>query len=207
MMEIPSTQSAAVKAGLGASATAPVKTMNVDKPGPGQLLVKIKWSGLCGSDKGLLQDEFASINSVMEEGSKGIAGHEGAGDVVDIADDVRDLWSIGDRVGIKWEVNTCRRCEFCTNGTDELHCLKQLNSGKNWPGTFQEYCVADARHTTRILDGVPYEEAAPIMCGGVTAYVACKRSQVRPGQWVVMLGAGGGVGHISRAGEFLNQQT
>lgn len=35
------------------------------------------------------------------------------------------------------------------------------------------------------------------MCGGVTAYVACKRSQVRPGQWIVLPGAGGGLGHLA----------
>lgn len=35
------------------------------------------------------------------------------------------------------------------------------------------------------------------MCGGVTAYVACKRSQVKPGQWLVLPGAGGGLGHVS----------
>lgn len=40
------------------------------------------------------------------------------------------------------------------------------------------------------------EEAGPIMCGGVTAYVACKRSAVRPGQWLVITGAGGGLGHL-----------
>lgn len=40
------------------------------------------------------------------------------------------------------------------------------------------------------------EEAGPIMCAGVTAYVACKRSAVRPGQWIVINGAGGGLGHL-----------
>ena len=44
----------------------------------------------------------------------------------------------------------------------------------------------------RIPEGVKDEEAGPIMCGGVTAYTACKRSAVRPGQWVVVIGAGGG---------------
>jgi len=41
------------------------------------------------------------------------------------------------------------------------------------------------------------EEAGPIMCGGVTAYTALKRSEVRPGQWVVLPGAGGGLGHFA----------
>lgn len=48
----------------------------------------------------------------------------------------------------------------------------------------------------RIPEGVPDEEAGPIMCGGVTSYVACKRSAVKPGQWLVVNGAGGGFGHL-----------
>lgn len=43
--------------------------------------------------------------------------------------DVADIWKEGDRAGVKWVVSVCRNCEFCTNGTDELQCPKQLNSG------------------------------------------------------------------------------
>jgi len=64
------------------------------------------------------------------------------------------------------------------------------------PGTFQEYVLTDGRYASRIPEGVSDEEAGPIMCGGVTAYTACKRSACRPGQWIAMLGAGGGLGHL-----------
>ena len=57
--------------------------------------------------------------------------------------------------------------------------------------------IADGRYTTRIPEGVTDEEAGPIMCGGVTAYTACKRSLVKPGQWIVLPGAGGGLGHFA----------
>ena len=119
---------------------------------------------------------------------------------------------------MKWVVSTCKTCEFCTNGTDELHCPKQLNSGftmvrlstvwvadvmvctdpiSTQAGTFQEYVLTDGRYASRIPEGVKDEEAGPIMCGGVTAYTACKRSAVKPGQWLVVLGAGGGVVHTT----------
>ena len=62
---------------------------------------------------------------------------------------MQDLWQVGDRAGVKWVVSTCKRCEFCTNGTDELHCPKQLNSGLTAPGTFQEYVLTDGRYATR----------------------------------------------------------
>lgn len=99
--------------------------------------------------------------------------------------------------GVKWIASTCGSCEFCLNGTDECHCPNQKNSGYSVPGTFQQYVLADGRYTSHLPDGVKDEEAGPIMCGGVTAYTACKRSGVRPGQWIVIPGAGGGLGHFA----------
>lgn len=133
----------------------------------------------------------------MAPKTKGIAGHEGAGVVVAVGDNMNEQWKIGDRAGVKWVWSTCGHCEFCTNGTDELHCPNQQNSGVTVPGTFQQYVVADGRYTSKLPDGVKDEEAGPIMCGGVTSYTACKRSCVRPGQWIVVPGAGGGLGHFA----------
>ena len=153
----------------------------------------------------------------MKPETKGVAGHEGAGTVVAVGDDMHHKWKVGDRAvsylcpqkpvsfrdrtflsllsttvyayehpqGIKWVWSTCGICEFCTNGIDELHCPQQKNSGFSAAGTFQEYALSDGRYTTRIPEGVADEEAGPIMCGGVTAYTACKRSAVKPGQWIV----------------------
>lgn len=49
---------------------------------------------------------------------------------------------------------------------------------------------------TPIPDGLASDEAAPLLCAGVTVYSALKRSNARPGQWVVISGAGGGLGHL-----------
>ncbi|KAK5168910.1 uncharacterized protein LTR77_006219 [Saxophila tyrrhenica] len=197
MVNIPKEQEAAVREGEGHDAKAPVKTVPVEQDlAPGQILVKINWSGLCASDKSLLHDEWSGFGVKMSDATKGIAGHEGAGEVVKAADDVADIWKVGDRAGVKWVVSICRNCEFCTNGTDELHCPNQKNSGFTAAGTFQQYVVTDGRYCTRIPEGVSDEEAGPIMCGGVTAYTACKRSTVKPGQWLVVFGAGGGLGHF-----------
>lgn len=125
MGNIPQEAPAAVREGSGASATAPVKNVPVSQPGPGQILVKINWTGLCASDKSLLRNEWSGFGLTQTDASQGIAGHEGAGVVVAAADDVSDIWKVGDRAGVKWVVSVCGRCEFCTNGTDELHCPKQ----------------------------------------------------------------------------------
>lgn len=173
--DIPTRQRAAVRQGTGESATTTIENIDVPQPGPGQILVKINWTGLCGSDKSLLHDDWKDFGVNMLPQSQGIAGHEGVGVVVAVGEGMQKRWKVGDRAGIKWIASTCGECEFCLNGVDEVHCEKQINSGFSAPGTFQEYCLVDGRYTSKIPDGVSDEEAGPIMCGGVTAYTACKR--------------------------------
>lgn len=139
-MGLPSTQKAAVKVGEGESAKVEIREIPVPSPGPGQILVRINYSGLCASDKSLLHDEWAAGGLAMLPETQGIAGHEGAGVVAAVADDVKDLWKEGDRAGVKWIASVCGKCEFCTNGRDECHCPSQKNSGFSVAGTFQEYC-------------------------------------------------------------------
>lgn len=173
--DIPNQQRAAVRQGEGEVASTAIENVEVLQPGFGEILVKINWTGLCGSDKSLLHDEWKDFGVTMMPQSKGIAGHEGAGVVVAVGEGMNGRWKVGDRAGVKWIARTCGECEFCLNGVDEVHCIKQTNSGFSTPGTFQEYVLADGRYTSKIPDGVLDEEAGPIMCGGVTAYTACKR--------------------------------
>ena len=70
-------------------------------------------------------------------------------------------------------------------------------SGYYSPGTFQQYALGPANYVTPIPDGVESAAAAPMLCAGVTVYSALKRSNARPGQWVIISGAGGGLGHIA----------
>jgi alcohol dehydrogenase, propanol-preferring len=198
MASLPKHQKAAVKQGQGQTATARVTEIPVSEPNEGQILVKINWSGICATDKSLIYDEWAALGPTarMRSAAEGIAGHEGAGTVAAVHPSVSHLWNVGDRAGIKWVTKICRTCEFCTNGRDEVHCKQQLNSGLSCPGTFQQYALTDAHYATRLPAGVSDEDAGPIMCGGVTAYVACKRAKCRVGRWVVILGAGGGLGHV-----------
>jgi len=193
-MALPKSQKAAVTDKPGPeTGRAVVKDIGVPTPADDEILVELKWSGLCHSDVHLMRDDWGTRGLTM---LVKIAGHEGAGNVVAVGKNVT-RFHVGDRAGIKWVVRTCGECEFCTNGTDELHCQSQVNSGFTAEGTFQQYAVTSAQYATKIPDGVLDEEAGPIMCGGVTAYTALKRSVVRPGQWVVLPGAGGGLGHFA----------
>lgn len=169
MPDVPKTQKAAVKQGSGHTATTKITEVPVEEPGPGQILVKINSTGLCASDKSLIHDEWAAFGVAMADVTHGIAGHEGAGVVAALGPGVEETgqWKLGDRAGIKWIASTCGHCEMCKSPGGETLCINQKNSGFSAAGTFQEYCIADAKYTTKIPDGVSDDEAGPIMCGGV----------------------------------------
>ena len=70
-------------------------------------------------------------------------------------------------------------------------------SGYFTPGTFQQYCITSAVYATPIPDGIDLAAVAPLMCGGVSVYAGLKRGGVQVGDWVVISGAGGGLGHLA----------
>ena len=83
----------------------------------------------------------------------------------------------------------------CLDGHDGV-CFNGKTSGYYTPGTFQQYVVSPANYVTPIPDGLDSAEAAPMLCAGVTVYSALRKSDVQSGQWVALLGAGGGLGHL-----------
>jgi len=86
--------------------------------------------------------------------------------------------------------------EPCRASFDGL-CVNQKVSGYYTPGTFQQYALGPANYVTPIPDGLDSAQAAPMLCAGVTVYAALKRSNAKPGQFVIISGAGGGLGHIA----------
>jgi len=129
----------------------------------------------------------------MSEYGVRCAGHEGAGVVVKVGAKCHDEWKVGDRVGIKPLLDVCHNCEECWNGR-ENYCSKANLTGLHSPGTYQQYLVSPAIYTSRIPDGVPDEVAGPIMCSASTMHRGLIDSGLKPGNWVVFPGGGGGVG-------------
>lgn len=84
----------------------------------------------------------------------------------------------------------------CLNGS-EASCPRIKISGCYTPGTFQQYCIASAKYVSPIPAGLDAAAAAPLMCGGVTVYTALKRADFKQGDWAVVSGAGGGLGHLA----------
>lgn len=126
-----------------------------------------------------------------------VGGHEGVGKIVKLGPGAESSnLKIGDRVGIKWISGTCGNCSACLEGID-ASCVAGKVSGYFTPGTFQQYALGPANYVTPIPEGLSSEEAAPMLCAGVTVYSALRKSGAEPGQTVVILGAGGGLGHLA----------
>lgn len=166
------------------------KKIAVGKPGPDEVLVNVKFSGVCHTDlHAMMGDWPLPVKMPL------VGGHEGAGIVVSRGELVKDV-NIGDRVGIKWLNGSCLSCSYCQTG-DEPLCAKAELSGYTVDGSFQQYAVAKAAHVARIPEGVSLEAVAPVLCAGITVYKAIKESGVRPGQWIAVAGAGGGLGNMA----------
>jgi len=103
---------------------------------------------------------------------------------------------MGDRVGVPWLHTACGFCRDCQTGWETV-CAKQKQTGFTVQGGFAEYVVADPNFVGKIPEGLSDEQAAPILCAGVTTYKGLKESGVKPGQFVVITGAGGGLGHVA----------
>ena len=193
-MAIPKTHKAAVYSEPGTNKIE-IKEVETPKPGPGEVLVHLTHSGVCHSDYSIMMNAWDWLPAKTAPGQVG--GHEGAGEIVELGEGVTSL-KLGERVGIKWIASACMKpeCPLCSEGSDQ-QCPETKISGFYYPGTFQQYVVAPARYATPIPNGVSSEEAAPIMCGGVTVFSGLRRAHLKPGQWVVVSGASGGLGHMA----------
>ena len=186
-MAIAKTMKAAVVEEFGAPLV--VRELPVPAPGPGQALVQIIASGVCHTDLHAADGDWPVKPTLPFT-----PGHEGAGVVVALGPGVTHL-KVGDRVGIAWLHNACGHCEFCLSGWETL-CPEQNNSGYSANGSFAEYALAEADYLGRLPESLSFVDAAPILCAGVTTYKGLKQTDTRPGEWVVISGAGG-LGHVA----------
>ncbi len=186
-MTIPKMMKAAVVTKLGAPLE--IRERPVPTIGPGQVLVRVRASGVCHTDLHAAMGDWP-----VKPVAPFVPGHEGVGEVAAIGSGVTHLKE-GDRVGVPWLHTACGRCEHCTGGWETL-CESQQNTGYSVDGAYAEYVAADANYVGRLPDGLDFGPASPVLCAGVTVYKGLKETEVRPGQWVAILGIGG-LGHMA----------
>ena len=151
-------------------------------PGPQQVLVKIHVCGVCRTDLHVVEGELPNISLPV------IPGHQAVGTIVQIGREVRDLQE-GDRVGIAWLQGTCRQCEFCTSGRENL-CETARFTGYQVDGGYAEYAVVPAHFAYPIPSVFSDDEAAPLLCAGIIGYRALRLSGIQPGQRLGLYGFG-----------------
>ncbi|MCX0275883.1 alcohol dehydrogenase AdhP, partial [Nocardia zapadnayensis] len=183
-----STMRAAVVEQFGDSITVD-EAVETPTPGRGQVLVKLIASGVCHTDLHALHGDWP-----VKPEPPFIPGHEGVGVVEAVGEGVTSL-AVGDIVGNAWLASACGQCEYCRTSWETL-CEQQTNGGYSVDGSFGEYMLVDADYAAKIPEGADPYEVAPVLCAGVTVYKGLKRTEVRPGQWVVISGIGG-LGHIA----------
>ncbi|KAJ6053742.1 uncharacterized protein N7446_009754 [Penicillium canescens] len=167
------------------------KQIPVPKPGPDEVLIKVRYSGVCHTDLHAMKGDWPlPLKQPL------VGGHEGAGIVVAKGELAKGI-EIGDHAGIKWLNGSCLACEFCKT-SDEPLCPDAELSGYTVDGTFQQYAIGKAAHVSKLPKEVALDAVAPILCAGVTVYKGLKESGAKPGQTVAIVGAGGGLGSLAQ---------
>jgi len=122
-----------------------------------------------------------------------VPGHEIAGVIESIGASVQG-WEAGQRVGVGWFGGNCGHCEPCRRG-ELMACSNTEIPGITCDGGYADYVLVRASALALIPNEVPAEEAAPLMCAGLTTYNALRHSDARGGDLVAVLGLGG-LGHL-----------
>ncbi len=166
-----------------------IREVPIPTPGPGQILVKTEACGVCHTDLHAAHGDWP-----LKPTPPFIPGHEGIGRVTAVGAGVT-IVKAGDRVGVPWLYSACGHCEYCLTAWETV-CAEAEFGGYTKNGGFAEYIVADPNYVAHIPAGLSSREAAPLICAGITTYKGLKMTEARPGEWVVISGAGG-LGHLA----------
>lgn len=127
-----------------------------------------------------------------------VGGHEGVGRIVALGPSGTSDLQIGQLLGIRFLSRICHRCSYCQAGVEQ-YCASATNHLHHEDGSFAQYCLLTADYVTPLPDDGEVDPAVlgPALCAGVTAYKAVSNTDIRPGEYLVVVGAGGGLGHFA----------
>jgi len=156
--------------------------------GPQEVEIAITHCGICHSDLHLIANDWGISQFPF------IPGHEIVGTVAALGARVRGL-EPGQRVGLGWQSNSCGICEWCTRGMENL-CLESEGTCVHRNGGYADRVRANARFVIPIPEPLESENAAPLLCGGITVYSPLRTHNINPSSRVGIVGIGG-LGHIA----------
>ncbi|MCZ4537069.1 NAD(P)-dependent alcohol dehydrogenase [Gordonia sp. NPDC057258] len=186
-----------VNAYIAPAADRPLEPTTIERRdlGPNDVSIDIAFAGICHSDIHTARDEWGGTRFPV------VPGHEIAGTVAAVGESVT-RYAVGDRVGVGCFVDSCRECEPCRLG-EEQYCERGNvgtynavgRDGSPTHGGYSTSIVVDENYVLRIPDGIALDEAAPLLCAGITLYSPLRHWGAGPGKKVAIVGLGG-LGHV-----------
>ena len=155
-------------------------------PGPDQVVLRVHATSLNHLDL-FVREGIPALKLTLPH----ILGSDAAGDIAEVGSDVTDL-EVGERVVVNPGIS-CGRCEFCLTGEDSL-CVEYKILGEHLPGAYAEKVAVPARNVLKIPTDMEFPAASAAPLAFMTAWrMLVTRAKVRPGEDVLVLGAGSGV--------------
>jgi 2-desacetyl-2-hydroxyethyl bacteriochlorophyllide A dehydrogenase len=159
----------------------------IPEPGRAQVRIKVEACGICHSDAIVKQSGFPGLQYPR------VPGHEIAGLIDKAGADVTQ-WKPGQRVGVGWHGGHCFTCDPCRRGHFIL-CKFEKITGISYDGGYAEYVVIPAEAVAAMPDELPADEAAPLLCAGITVFNSMRHAGATAGDLVAVQGIGG-LGHL-----------
>ena len=156
--------------------------------GPQEVEIGVSHCGICHSDLHLIANDWGISQYPF------IPGHEMIGAITEVGAEVRSL-TVGQRVGLGWQSNSCGQCEWCMKGMENL-CAYSEATCVHRNGGYAQRVRANARFVVPIPNALPSEQAAPLLCGGITVYNPMRTHCINPSSRVGVVGIGG-LGHMA----------
>jgi len=154
---------------------------------PHDVEVKISHCGICHSDLHLVNNDWGMSSYPL------VPGHEITGTVSQVGSAVTQ-YKPGQRVGIGWQADSCGECEWCAGGEENL-CARAAPTCVGRHGGFASHIRVHSRFAIPIPDALAMENAAPLLCAGITVYSPLRTHRLGPNSRVGVIGIGG-LGHL-----------
>jgi uncharacterized zinc-type alcohol dehydrogenase-like protein len=191
-------QSVKARAVFGPTEDFKATTIDRRDVGPKDILIEIKFAGICHSDIHTARQEWGEIEYPL------VPGHEIAGIITEVGSEVTNH-AVGDRVGVGCMVNSCGECKNCQRGLEQ-YCLKGMvgtyngvdtyGDGERTQGGYSTHIVVTEDFVVKIPEGLELDVAAPLLCAGITTYSPLHHWNAGPGKKVAIIGLGG-LGHMA----------
>ncbi len=163
-----------------------IQERDIPTPGQGQVRIKVKACGVCFGDH-IVKGFMPFITYPRSP------GHEIAGVVDEVGPGVT-AWKKGQRVGVGWHGGHDFTCLQCRRG-DFIHCANEKITGIHYDGGYSEYMLAPWEAVASRPELLDVDEAAPLLCAGITTFNSLRHSGAQPGDLVAVVGIGG-LGHL-----------